>query len=172
MQLYEFGLYGMTLVDFGIILIITVLLVLGLVWGFVKIAIALATWVAASTISFSFSSNLAASLLQSIDSPAMRQAIAMGILFILTIMLGALVSFLIRQVITKTGLSALDRVLGMVVGASLGFIVVTALVFVAGMTPVPTYEWWKTSLLIERFEILAVWLQGYLPDDVAKYFTY
>ena len=162
----------MALVDFGIILIIAVLLVLGLLWGFVKIAIALGTWVAASTISFSFAPNLAASMLQSIESPAMRLAIAMGVLFVLTIMLGALISFLVRQVINKTGLTALDRVLGMVIGASLGFIIVIALVFVAGLTPVPDYEWWKASLLIDRFETLAVWLQGYLPDDVAKYFSY
>ena len=162
----------MTLVDFGIILIITVLLVLGLIWGFVKIAVALGTWLAASTLSFTFAPNLAATFLTSIESPAMRLAVAMGILFVLTIMLGALVSLLIRQVIDKTGLSALDRVLGMIIGASLGLIVVVGLVFVAGLTPAPEYEWWKTSLLIERFQTLAVWLQGYLPVDVAKYFSY
>ena len=102
----------------------------------------------------------------------MRLAVAMGILFILTIMLGALVSFLVRQFITKTGLSGLDRVLGMVIGASLGLIVVVGLVFVGGLTPAPQYDWWQASILIERFELLAVWLQGYLPDDVSKYFSY
>ncbi len=162
----------MSLVDFGIILIISVLIVLGLIWGFVKIAVALGTWVAASVISFSFAPNLAASLLQSIETPAIRLAVAMGILFVLTIMLGALVSFLARQIISKTGLSGLDRVLGMAIGASLGMVVVVAIVFIAGLTPAPSYEWWQSSVLIERFELLAVWLQGYLPDDVSKYFSY
>ncbi|MDH5765659.1 MAG: CvpA family protein [Gammaproteobacteria bacterium] len=162
----------MTLVDFGIVLIVSTLLVLGLIWGFVKIALALGTWIAASVISFGFAPNLAATFLQDIESPAMRLAIAMGVLFLLTIMLGALVSFLMRQLITKTGLTALDRVLGMVIGASLGLIVIVGLVFVAGLTPVPTYEWWQASLLIERFEVLVIWLQGYLPSDVAKYFSY
>lgn len=162
----------MGLVDFGIITVISVLLVLGLIWGFVKIAIALGTWVAASLISFGFAPNLAASMLQSIESPAMRLAIAMGILFVLTIMLGALVSFLVRQIINKTGLTALDRVLGMVIGAALGFIIIIALVFIAGLSPIPEYEWWKESILVARFETLAIWLQGYLPDDVAKYFAY
>ena len=162
----------MTLVDFGIILIISVLVVLGLIWGFVKIAIALGTWIAASTISFSFAPNLAATFLQSIDSPAMRLAVAMGILFTLTIMLGALVSFLIRQIITKTGLTALDRVLGLIIGGSLGLIIIVGIVFIAGLTPAPQYEWWQSSILIERFEVLVIWLQGYLPSDVAKYFSY
>lgn len=162
----------MTLVDFAIVLIISILLVLGLIWGFVKIAMALGTWIAASIISFSFAPNLAASLLSSIENPAMRLAVAMGILFVLTIMLGALVSFMARQVITKTGLTGLDRVLGMVIGASLGMIVVIGLVFIAGLTPAPQYEWWETSVLVGRFEHLAVWLQSYLPDDVAKYFRY
>lgn len=162
----------MTLVDFGIILIVTILLVLGLIWGFVKIAVALGTWIAASIISFAFAPNLAATFFQDIDSPAMRLAIAMGILFVLTIMLGALVSFLLKQIITKTGLTALDRVLGMIIGASLGLIIVVAAVFIAGLTPAPKYEWWQASLLIERFEVLVIWLQGYLPSDVAKYFSY
>ncbi len=162
----------MTLVDFGIVTIIAVLLVLGLIWGFVKIAIALGTWVAASIISFTFSPNLASALLTDIESPPMRLAAAMGILFILTLMVGAVVSFLVRQFISKTGLSGLDRLLGLVIGASLGMVVVVGLVFIAGLTPAPSYEWWQASLLIERFETLAVWLQGYLPDDVAKYFSY
>jgi len=162
----------MTLVDFGIITIIAVLLVLGLIWGFVKIAIALGTWIAASTISFGFAPNLASSLLMSIESPPMRLAAAMGILFILTLMVGALVSFLVRQFVSKTGLSGLDRILGMAIGLSLGLLVVIAMVFVAGLTNAPSYDWWQSSLLIERFESLAMWLQGYLPDDVAKYFSY
>jgi len=162
----------MTLVDFGIITIIAVLLVLGLIWGFVKIAIALGTWIAASTISFGFAPNLASSLLMTIDSPPMRLAAAMGILFILTLMVGALVSFVVRQFVSKTGLSGLDRVLGMVIGLSLGLLVVIGMVFVAGLTNAPSYDWWQSSLLIERFESLAMWLQGYLPDDVAKYFSY
>ncbi|VAW61578.1 hypothetical protein MNBD_GAMMA10-2308 [hydrothermal vent metagenome] len=162
----------MTLIDFAIVTIIAVLLVLGLIWGFVKIAIALGTWIAASVVSFSFAPNLSASLLTSIDSPPMRLAAAMGLLFILTLMVGALVSFLVRQFVSKTGLSGLDRVLGMGIGFSLGLVVVIALVFVAGLTNAPEYAWWQSSLLIERFETLATWLQGYLPDDVAKYFTY
>lgn len=162
----------MTLVDFGIVTIIAVLLLLGLVWGFAKVAIALGTWLAASMISFSFAPNLAASMLTSIESPPMRLAAAMGILFVLTIMVGAVVSFLVRQFVSKTGLSGLDRVLGLIIGGSLGLVVVIALVFVAGLTNAPSYDWWQSSILIERFETLALWLQGYLPDDVAKYFSY
>ena len=60
----------------------------------------------------------------------------------------------------------------MVIGLSLGLVVVIAMVFVAGLTNAPNYDWWQSSLLIERFESLAMWLQGYLPDDVAKYFSY
>ena len=162
----------MTIIDFGIVIIIAVLLVLGLIWGFAKIAVALGTWVAASTISFGFAPNLASTLLTSIESPSFRLAAAMGILFVLTIMVGAVVSFLIRQMVNKTGLSGLDRVLGMIIGASLGLLVVIALVFVAGLTTAPSYDWWQSSILIERFETLAMYLQGYLPDDVAKYFSY
>ena len=162
----------MNSIDFGIIVLLAVVLVLGLIWGFVKITVALGTWITASFVSFNFGPNLAASLLSSIESDALRLGSSMGLLFVLTIMMGALLSFLIRQIISKTGLSGLDRVLGMLVGGSLGMMVIVVLVFVAGLTDVPKMELWQSSLLIERFEVLAEWLQGYLPSDVAKYFSY
>ncbi len=162
----------MNMIDFGIVLLLAVLLGLGLVWGFVKITIALGTWITASFVSFNFGPNLAASLLNSIESDALRLGAAMGLLFVLTIMMGALVSFLVRQIINKTGLSGLDRVLGMLVGGTLGMLIIIALVFIIGLTDIPQLALWQSSILIERFEILAAWLQGYLPADVAKYFSY
>jgi membrane protein required for colicin V production len=163
----------MTFVDLGIISIIGILLVLGVVWGFLRVTVMLASWVSAIIIAINFAPNLSASLLKStIDSAALRLAVAMAILFIITLMLGALVNFLLRQIAGKAGLTGLDRVLGLILGTALGMLIILVAVFFAGLTPIPKYNWWQSSLLLGYFEIMVRWVVDFLPADLAKYFSY
>lgn len=163
----------MTIVDFGIISIIGILLVLGIVWGFLRVTVMLATWFAAIIITINFAPNLSAALLKPlIDSAALRLGIAMVILFVLTLMVGALINFLLRQVAGKAGLTGLDRVLGLLLGTALGTLIILVVVFFAGLTPLPKYQWWQTSMLLGYFEIMVRWLLDFLPTDLAQFFTY
>ena len=163
----------MTIVDFGIISIIGILLVLGIVWGFLRVTVMLATWFAAIIITINFAPNLSAALLKPlIDSAALRLGIAMVILFVLTLMVGALINFLLRQVAGKAGLTGLDRVLGLLLGTALGTLIILVFVFFAGLTPLPKYQWWQTSMLLGYFEIMVRWLLDFLPTDLAQFFTY
>lgn len=163
----------MTFVDYGIISIIGILLILGIVWGFLRVAVMLASWITAVVISINFAPNLSASLLKPmIDSTALRLAIAMAILFVITLMLGALVNFLLRQIAGKAGLTGLDRVLGLILGTALGMLIVLVAVFFAGLTPLPEYGWWQSSVLLGYFEVMVRWLIDFLPADFAKYFSY
>ena len=163
----------MTIVDFGIISIIGILLVLGIVWGFLRVTVMLATWFAAIIITINFAPNLSAALLKPlIDSAALRLGIAMVILFVLTLMVGALINFLLRQVAGKAGLTGLDRVLGLLLGTALGTLIILVFVFFAGLTPLPKYQWWQTSMLLGYFEIMVRWVLDFLPTDLAQFFTY
>ena len=163
----------MTFVDFGIICIIGILLGLGVVWGFLRITVILASWVAAITISINFAPNLSAALLKPlIDSAALRLGVAMVILFIITLMLGALVNFLLRQIAGKAGLTGLDRILGLLLGTTLGVLIILVAVFFAGLTPLPKYSWWQSSMLLGYFEVMVRWLLDFLPSDLAQFFHY
>ena len=163
----------MTIVDVGIISIIGILLVLGIVWGFLRVTVMLATWFAAIIITINFAPNLSAALLKPlIDSAALRLGIAMVILFVLTLMVGALINFLLRQVAGKAGLTGLDRVLGLLLGTALGTLIILVFVFFAGLTPLPRYQWWQTSMLLGYFEIMVRWVLDFLPTDLAQFFTY
>lgn len=163
----------MTLVDFGIISIIAILLVLGVVWGFLRVTVMLTTWVAAIIIALNFAPNLSAAVLKPmIDSAALRLAVAMIILFVVTLMLGALVNFLLRQIAGKAGLTGLDRILGLMLGTALGTLIILVAVFFAGLTPIPKYSWWQSSLLLGYFEIMVRWVLEFLPADLAQFFSY
>jgi membrane protein required for colicin V production len=59
--------------------------------------------------------------------------------------------------------------LGILFGIARGVAVVALLVFVAGLTPLPEDPWWRESVLIGHFQEVAVWLKGFLPDDLGGY---
>jgi membrane protein required for colicin V production len=163
----------MTIVDFGIISIIGILLILGVVWGFLRVSVMLGTWIAAIVITVNFAPNLSAALLKPlIDSAALRLGVAMVILFVLTLMLGALINFLLRQIAGKAGLTGLDRMLGLLLGTALGTMIVLVAVFFAGLTPLPKYQWWQTSMLLSYFEIMVRWVLDFMPTDLAHFFKY
>jgi membrane protein required for colicin V production len=156
----------MTVVDVVIIFVICLSTFFSLLRGFVKEAISLASWLLAIWLASSFSSRLAAILPASIESEAVRQAVGFGVLFVLTLMVGSLVNYLVAGVVKKTGLSGADRVFGMLFGFLRGALIVLAFVVVGGMTPIPQQSWWQSSVLLERFERVAVELQDFLPQDM------
>ena len=156
----------MTVVDVTILLIICMSALFSLMRGFVKEAISLSTWIVGVWVSATFASQMAEVLPIGIDSVAVKQAVGFAVLFLLTLLVGALVNYMVSQIIKKTGLSGADRLIGVGFGFVRGVFIILAFVFVGGMTPLPELEWWQTSYLLEHFEGLAIMLQDYMPTDV------
>ena len=157
----------MTVVDVVVIIVICLSALFSLLRGFVKEAISLATWIIAIWLAATFAPKLAAMLPLSIESEAVRQAIGFGVLFILSLMLGALVNVLVSKVVKKTGLSGADRVFGVAFGVFRGGLIIVVFVVIAGMTPLPEADWWQSSVLLEWFESVAIVIQGYIPEDLS-----
>ena len=103
-----------TWVDWAIIAIILVSSLISLRRGFVKEALSLLTWVIAGAVAWLFGGALAHHLQDYISTPSARVISACVILFVVTLLVGALVNFLIGELIRVTGLSGTDRFLGMV----------------------------------------------------------
>ncbi len=162
----------MAWLDIAIIVIIVVSAMISLLRGFVREAFSLAVWVLAFWVSWSFFRDLEVPLRAWIESPTARLGIAFAILMIVTLMVGGLVNFLIVQLIEKTGLSGTDRLFGMVFGAARGVLLVSVLVFLAGLTPMPGESWWVQSSLVGYFQELAFWLLDLLPPELADRFRY
>jgi membrane protein required for colicin V production len=136
--------------------------------GFIKEAISLGSWVIAIWISTTFASNLANFLPESIENPAFRLGLAFIALFVATLILGVMVSILLNQLINKTGLSGVDRALGMVFGLTRGILIVTVFVMLASLTQIKDQSFWQSSELVGRFQALASWLQVYLPENISS----
>jgi membrane protein required for colicin V production len=158
----------MNWLDLVIIGIIAISAVISLFRGFTKEAISLGTWILAFWLALAFSTRLAAMLPDSISSPTARIAVAFAGLFVLTVILGGIVNFLISSLVEKTGLTGTDRSLGVIFGIVRGALLVVILTLLAGLTTLPRERAWENSLMIGKFEQGAVWLKGYVPESLAK----
>lgn len=156
----------MTVVDVVVIFVIFLSALFSLIRGFVKEAISLATWIVAIWLAATFAPQLADALPSSIESEAVRQATGFGVLFVLTLMVGAIVNTLVNQVVKKTGLSGADRIFGVLFGVLRGGLIIIVFVVIGGMTPLPDTEWWQSSTLLQWFESTAIVIQEYIPDDL------
>ena len=145
-------------VDLGIVGIIAVSALISLIRGFVKEAMSLVIWVLAFVVAMNFKEPLAEYLVSFIGLASIRQLVAWGGLFVGTLLLGSMVNFLLGKLVSSTGLSGTDRMLGLVFGVFRGLLIVLALVIVLPQAvPVDQDPWWIESSLIPVFQGFETW---------------
>lgn len=158
-------------VDYLIIGIICLSTIVGLLRGFIREAFSLAAWILAFWVGWTFKQELSEHMVW-FEEPFLRYVAAFTILFLTTLILGALVNYLIGKVVDKSGLSGTDRLVGMLFGIVRGAVLVSIMVVIAGLTPLSNGSWWEESQLIDYFSDLAVWLRDQLPPDAAGRFQF
>ncbi|MDO9046637.1 MAG: CvpA family protein [Methylobacter sp.] len=176
-------------IDFTLIGLVFISFVTGLLRGFIKEVFSLVFWMLAIWVSLMFSREfcrigslliatlppslaVAGFLESTISHTSARMVASFAALFAITLSLGGLIGFLLSVLVKKTGLTFMDRFGGMVFGVVRGLIVVTVVVILAGLTPLPKDSWWTESTLIPPFQLLAVWLRDHLSSGMAEYISY
>ncbi len=159
-------------IDYTIVGLILISSVIGLLRGFFREAFSLVIWVAAIWIGLTFSREFSVYFDALISYPSARIATAFAVLFFMTLILGGLISYLLGELVKKTGLTGTDRFVGMFFGIARGMVVVAIIIMLAGLTPLPEDPWWKESTLIPPFQSLAVWLRDHIPSGMAGYVNY
>ena len=160
--------------DWTILAILGVSCLISLKRGFIKEALSLVVWVLAFIVAVTFRDQLASLLVDNIATPSVRQMVAFTILFVATLIVGAMVNYLIGELVRMTGLSGTDRLLGMIFGLARGVIIVMAiLLLLPPVIPIDQDPWWKQSLLIPHFLQFESWarqLSAQLADLVLQFF--
>ncbi len=144
-------------VDALILGVLVISALISLSRGFIKEALSLVTWIVAGIIAWMFGGSLAHHFEPYIDTPSVRVIAACAVLFLATLLIGALVNFLLAQLVRATGLTGTDRFLGMVFGAARGLLLVVVVVGLLSLAPVQQDTWWKQSTLIPHFLLIADW---------------
>lgn len=158
--------------DFVVIGIVLLSTLISLIRGFIKEAISLATWILAAWVALRYTPFVADMLTETVDIPSVRIGIAALVLFIATLIAGALANYIVGQFVEKTGFSGTDRTLGAVFGVLRGVLVVALIVVLAGLTPIPQDPWWRSSALLPVFQEKITAYKVYLPEGIAENFDF
>src|SRR5688572_10685489 len=133
--------------DIVILLIIAVSTVFGVIRGFAKNVVSLAAWILAFVVALSLSEKFAQLLPEDIEQPGLRIALAMSILFLATLIMGMVASFLLDGFVNATKINRLDRSLGGLFGFVRGVLLVCALVVLGTFISLDETSWWERSKL-------------------------
>ena len=158
--------------DYAILATIAISLLVGLLRGFIKEVFSLVVWAAAFVVAYRFAGDVAELMEAHVSLPSARTAIGFIGLFIVVLVIGGLINYLLGRLVQSTGLSGTDRLLGGFFGIARGVTLVVAAILVTGFTPLPADGWWKESRLIRSFMPLVSWSAGLLPEGVAGYLDF
>ena len=156
----------MNWLDYAILSIIALSALISLIRGFVREVLSLVVWIAAFWIGIRFAPRLAVHLEDYIASPTLQVGIAFAVLFVVTLLIGAMINYLAGQLVGRTGLTGTDRLIGVIFGVARGGVVVAILMLAAGLTALPREPWWQDSVLVPHIQPLVCrvgvqdWLEG------------
>jgi membrane protein required for colicin V production len=147
-------------IDWLILVILGLSTLLSLWRGFAREAMSLAGWVAAFVVANVFVDQLASQLAGLVSNITGRYVLAYVILFAVTLMAAGVAGLFAAKLMKVTGLSVLDRVLGMAFGFARGVILILVVVFVLRqLAPPQDLQWMYESRLLPHLDMLAEWVQ-------------
>jgi membrane protein required for colicin V production len=130
--------------DIVILIVVLVSALIGLARGLLKELLSLASWFAAFILALYFAPVAAEYLKGSLAGDSVRLVAGFAIVFIATLIVGAIIQWLVRRLVESTGLSGTDRFLGFLFGSTRGVLV--CIIGLVAMRPFAEQStWWNDS---------------------------
>ena len=157
--------------DLIIIAVIGISGLLSLFRGFFSEFFSLATWAMAIWLPFNYTEQFMAFLPDTVESPSARWFISAGVLFVGAMVVGSVLSYLIRKILGATGIGLVDRLLGVGIGVVRGVLIVAIVALLATSNPsIPKEKWWNDSKILPPVLIISRFIQNRLPASFSKWF--
>ena len=115
--------------------------------GFAKEALSIATWLAAIWLAWRFSWVVEPLLGEWVVAPELQIWAARAFIFIIVVIVGGTIAWLVRGLIHASGLSGTDRMLGSLFGLGRGVLIVGLLAIVFEYAGLAADPWWQDAKL-------------------------
>ena len=115
--------------------------------GFAQEALSVVTWLAAIWIAWRSSWIIEPVLGNWVVAPELQVWVARVVIFLLILVIGGVIVWLVREVIKHSGLTRTDRMLGSLFGLTRGVLIVGLLVLVLEFMGVVQDPWWQEARL-------------------------
>jgi membrane protein required for colicin V production len=150
----------MTWADYVILGIILASALLGLVRGFLREVVSVLVWIVGFWLALRYS-GLVSSHLNFVRDYTLRSVIGFGVIFVLILLVGLLLNFLLAKLVDLTDAGGGNRSLGFLFGTVRGVVIVTTLIVAGSMTTLPQHGWWQESRFIPYAKPLAALAQRF-----------
>lgn len=162
----------MSIADIALLVVLGLSMLIGLVRGFVVEVMAIVVWICAIALAHWFGPILAVQFSDAVELSSARIFLGYGLIFIASLIGGAILIYFLKKLVAGTGLTGTDRLFGMVFGAVRGLALLVVLILVMGLTPMPKDPWWQSSQMISLFRPMAERARAWLPEPVAKHIQF
>jgi membrane protein required for colicin V production len=162
----------MTTVDYLIVALVILSAAVGLVRGFLREIIALATWVVALLVAWHFAGWLEPYLGGLLSSPPVRPWAARALLVIAVLLIGAGLGAIITHFVRLSLFSSTDRFLGFLFGVVRGLVILGVLVLACQTLRLDEEQWWRSSRLLPYGERAAHLLLSMVGDTGVRRHTF
>ncbi|HET7633141.1 MAG TPA: CvpA family protein [Burkholderiales bacterium] len=162
----------MTAFDYAVVAIIGLSVLFSIMRGLVREVLALVAWVVAFVVARMWAVDGAHYVPSAVTDPALRVVIAFVVLFLVALIAMGFLTRAVSALVRVSGLGFVDRGLGAMFGFARGVLIVTIVVLIAGMTPLPHDAAWRNAVLRGPFESLAVSVKPWLPRDLSTRISY
>jgi membrane protein required for colicin V production len=159
-----------TAFDYAVMAVIGLSALRGTWRGFLSEIFGLIGWIAAFVIACRFVGYVVPYIPATWPGEALTQwLIAFALIVIGVVLVAGVANALLSRLVQATGLSGVDRSLGLMFGLVRGVVLVLVLVALAGLTELPQQEFWQHALLRPYAEKGVQELKPLLPETLAAY---
>lgn len=140
----------------------------GLFRGAVKEIIALGIWIVAIWMGYNYSKSLTPWLQSYISDQSARTVVAFLIILFGVLLAGGIINTILSFMLRRTGLSGMDKILGMVFGFARGVFIVSLILATVKMTSLPYEQYTANSALCAQLNPVINWISGYFPAFINR----
>ncbi|GGD37289.1 CvpA family protein [Pseudoxanthomonas indica] len=154
----------MTSLDLVLAGVILASALFGLFRGFISALASLLAWVLAGWAAFHYGAAVAVLLAEGGTPEATELFGGYALCFIAVMIVVGLIGWAVRLLVKAIGLSSLDRLLGLALGAIRGVFIAVVMVLLMAFTALPRGPGWQQAQLLPHLIPAAQWLSRWLPE--------